>query len=185
MEETQNDSPSFYPLFRTNSETSESSSSQQEPESEDRNRVPTEEDLESDNWNYLKEYFVMSQKPVGKYRNCAYQCKLCIPKFKEVKASKTTYDALKNHITKQHKHKEQEFLALISKGVNHNKRKRDSEGSVSSPAAQQKLIRDYRGTVWGKPGQPVSTKQMNDDLVDLFVDGMLPLMVSALPTPLT
>jgi hypothetical protein len=157
----------------------ESTSSQQEQESEDSNRVPTEDDLESDNWKYLKDFFVMSQTPVGTYRNCAYQCKLCIPRFKEVKASKTTYDALKNHISNHHKPKENEFLALIGKGVNHNKRRKDSEGIVSSPAVQQKTIKDYQGMLWGKPGQLVSNKQMDDDIVDLFVDNMLPLMVSA------
>ncbi len=94
------------------SEAGESTSCQRQQESWDSDRVPTEDDLESDDWKYLKDFFGMSQTPVGKHRNCAYQCKLCIPSFKEVKASKTSYDALKNHINKHHKFKEKEFLAL-------------------------------------------------------------------------
>lgn len=191
MEQTQTDLPSdrpiFSPLSRTNSELSdyssvpseagESNSSQLE-QTQQSDRAPTAADLANDNWRYIREFFVMTQTPSGKSRNCAYQCKLCVPKFREVKASKTTYDALKNHMKKDHPSREREFRALISTNVNHNKRRRDSEGNGSSPADQPK-IKDYRGTQWGKPGQLVSKQQMNDDLVDLFVEGMLPMVVSA------
>ncbi len=61
----------------------------------------------------------------------------------------------------------------------HNKRRRDSDGIVSSPSSRQKSIADYRGACWGKPGQPVSNKQMDNDLVDYFVVGMVPLVVSS------
>jgi len=79
------------------------------------------------------------------------------------------------------------ILCLHSK-PNHNKRKRDSDGIVSSPSSRQKSIADYRGVCWGKPGQPVSNKQMNDAIVDYFVVGMVPLVVSSVsvlfPPPL-
>jgi hypothetical protein len=191
MEETPADLPFYSPLSRTNSEMSDisngsvpseagqSTSSQLEQASEQSDRTPTEDDLKNDNWRYLKNFFVMTQTPQGKSRNCVYQCKNCLPKHKEVKASKTTYDALKNHISRYHKSREKEFRDLIKTSVNHNKRRRDDDGSVSSPASQQPSISNWRGIAWGKPGQPVSNKQMDDDLVDLFVDGMLPLMVSA------
>jgi hypothetical protein len=63
----------------------------------------------------------------------------------QVKASKTTYDALKSHIKKYHPSKESEFKALIAQNVNHNKRRGDSDGIVSSPSSKQKMITDYRG----------------------------------------
>ncbi len=76
-------------------------------------------------------------------------------------------------------HKEGEFLALIASKPNHNKRRRDSAGIVSSPSSRQKSMADYRGLRWGKPGQPVSNKEMDDDIVDYFVEGMVPLVVSS------
>ncbi len=87
---------------------------------------------------------------------------LCLPSDRKVKASKTTYDALKSHIKTHHSAKEGEFKALIGQRFNHNKRRRDSAGIVSSPTSKQKMITDYRGLQWGKPGQPVSNKEMDD-----------------------
>jgi hypothetical protein len=104
---------------------------------------------------------------------------LCLPSHRIVKASKTTYDALKSHIKTHHSVKEGEFLALISTKPNHNKRRRDSAGIVSSPSSRQKSIADYHGLRWGKPGQPVSNKEMDDDILDSFVECMLPLVVSS------
>ena len=82
---------------------------------------------------------------------------------------------IKNH----HSPKQAEFLALIDSKPNRNKRRRDSDGIVSSPSSRQKSIADYRGLRWGKPGQPVSNKEMDDDIVDYFVGGMVPLGVSS------
>jgi len=112
-------------------------------------------------------------------RLCEYKCMLCLPSHRIVKASKTTYDALKSHIKTHHSVKEGEFIALIGQRPNHNKRRRDSAGIVSSPSSKQKSIADYRGLRWGKPGQPVSKKEMDDDIVDSFVECMLPLVVSS------
>ena len=134
--------------------------------------------LDNDNWAYLRDYFVMTQTPDGK-KNVTYKCILCLPANKEVKASKTTYAALKSHIKNRHPPKEGEFLALLAGKPNHNKRRRDSAGIVSSPSSRQKSIADYRGLRWGKPGQPVSNKEMDDDVVDYFVEGMVPLVVSS------
>jgi hypothetical protein len=112
-------------------------------------------------------------------KNVTYKCILCLPANKEVKASKTTYAALKSHIKNNHLPKQAEFLALIDSKPNHNKRRRDSDGIVSSPSSRQKSIADYRGLRWGRPGQPVSSKEMDDDIVDYFVVGMVPLVVSS------
>jgi len=130
----------------------------------------------------------MTQTPDEK-QNVIYKCILCLPANKEVRASKTTYAALKSHIKNRHPPKQAEFLALIDSKPNHNKRRRDSDGIVSSPSSRQKSIADYRGVCWGKPGQPVSNKQMDDDIVDYFVEDMVPLSVSSvsvfiLPPPL-
>ena len=121
----------------------------------------------------------MTQTPTGHNRNVTYKCILCLPANREVRASKTTYDALKSHIKNHHSVKEGEFLALIKQKPNHNKRRRDSAGIVSSPSSKQKSMADYRGLRWGKPGQPVSNKEMDDDIVDSFVECMLPLLVSS------
>jgi len=174
--------PPFYPsLSRTNSEMSDVSSVQSTSSqaSDQSDRVPTQEDLENDNWGYLSDFFVMTQKPTGTKRNVIYKCILCLPANREVRASKTTYDALKSHIKNHHSVKEGEFLALIKQKPNHNKRRRDSAGIVSSPSSKQKSIADYRGLRWGKPGQPVSNKEMDDDVVDYFVEGMVPPVVSS------
>ena len=112
-------------------------------------------------------------------KNVKYKCILCLPANREVKASKTTYDALKSHIKNRHPPKQAEFLALLASKPYHNKRSRDSDGIVSSPSSRQKSIADYRGLRWGKPGQPVSNKEMDDDIVDYFVEGMVPLVVSS------
>jgi hypothetical protein len=178
----------FYPsLSRTNSEMSDVSSVPSEAggstsshASDQSDRVPTQEDLDNDNWRYLSDFFVMTQTPTNtKDRNCVYKCILCLPTNREVRASKTTYDALKSHIKRYHPPKESEFKALIAQNFNHNKRRRDYDGIVSSPSSKQKMITDYRGLQWGKPGQPVSNKEMDDDLVVTFVDCMLPLVVSS------
>ena len=116
-------------------------------------------------------------------RLCEYKCMLCLPSDRIVKASKTTYDALKSHIKTHHSVKEGEFKALIGQRPNQNKRRRDSAGIVSSPSSKQKSIADYRGLQWGKPGQPVSKKEMDDDIVDSFVECMLPLVVSSVFIP--
>lgn len=161
------------------SEISNSSNSSQASQEETIDRVPTATDLLNDNWSYLSDFFVMTLLPQGKNGNCSYKCLLCIPKCKQVKASKTSYEALKTHMKNYHNSRLNEFLTLISKGVNHNRRKRcttDFGETVSSPAAQPK-IKDYRGVIWGKPGEPTSSRVMDDRLVDLFVDAMLPLMV--------
>ncbi len=174
--------PPFYPsLSRTNSEMSDVSSAQSTSSqaSDQSDRVPTQEDLDNDNWAYLRHYFVMTQTPDGRNRNVTYKCILCLPANREVKASKTTYDALKSHIKNHHPPKEGEFLALIASKPNHNKRRRDSAGIVSSPSSRQKSIADYRGLRWGKPGQSVSNKEMDDDVVDYFVEGMVQLVVSS------
>ena len=121
----------------------------------------------------------MTHTPEGKNRNVTYKCILCLPANRQVKASKTTYDALKSHIKNHPSVKEGEFLALIKQKPNHTKRRRDSAGIVSSPSSKQKSMADYRGLRWGKPGQPVSNKEMDDDIVDSFVECMLPLLVSS------
>jgi hypothetical protein len=120
----------------------------------------------------------MTETP-DKNKNVTYKCILCLPANIQVKASKTTYSALKSHIKNNHLPKQAEFLALVHSKPNHNKRRRDSDGIVSSPSSRQKSIADYRGVCWGKPGQPVSNKQMDDDIVDYFVDCMVPLAVSS------
>jgi hypothetical protein len=185
MEQT--DLPLYPSLSRTNSEISDVSSvpseaggSTSSQASEQSDRVPTQEDLDNDNWRYLSDFFVMTQTPTEtRNRNCTYKCILCLPANREVKASKTTYDALKNHIKNHHPAKEAEFKALIGKNINHNKRRRDSAEIVSSPSSKQQILTNFRGLQWGKPGKPVSNKQLDDDLVDMFVDGMLPLRVSS------
>jgi hypothetical protein len=175
--------PPFYPsLSRTNSEMSDVSSLQSTSSqaSNDSDRVPSQEDLDNDNWRYLSDFFVMTKTPTNtSTKLCEYKCMLCLPTHRIVKASKTTYDALKNHIKNHHPAKEAEFLALLKQRPNHNKRRRDSDGIVSSPSSKQKSIADWRGLQWGKPGQPVSNKQMDDDIVDCFVECMLPLVVSS------
>jgi hypothetical protein len=173
--------PPFYPsLSRTNSGMSDVSSAQSTSSqaSDQSDRTPTQEDLDTDAWAYLRDYFVMTARPDGKL-NVTYKCILCLPANIQVKASKTTYSALKSHIKNRHPPRHAEFLALIDSKPNHNKRKRDSDGIVSSPSSRQKSIADYRGVCWGKPGQPVSNKQMNDAIVDYFVVGMVPLVVSS------
>ena len=55
--------PPFYPsLSRTNSEMSDVSSVQSTSSqaSDQSDRVPTQEDLENDNWGYLSDFFVMT-----------------------------------------------------------------------------------------------------------------------------
>jgi len=183
--------PPFYPsLSRTNSGMSDVSSAQSTSSqaSDQSDRTPTQEDLDTDAWAYLRDYFVMTARPDGKL-NVTYKCILCLPANIQVKASKTTYSALKSHIKNRHPPRHAEFLALIDSKPNHNKRKRDSDGIVSSPSSRQKSIADYRGVCWGKPGNPVSNKQMDDDIVDYFVEDMVPLSVSSvsvfiLPPPL-
>ncbi len=174
------DPPFYSSLSRTNSGMSDVSSAQSTSSqaSDQSDRVPTQEDLENDNWGYLSDYFVMTQTSEGK-KNVTYKCILCLPANREVKASKTTYDALKSHIKNRHPPKQAEFLALLASKPNNNKRRRDSDGIVSSPSSRQKSIADYRGLRWGKPGQPVSNKEMDDDVVDYFVEGMVPLVVSS------
>ncbi len=75
------DPPYYSPISRNNSEMSAISnssvpseadgntSSQLEQASEHSDRVPTEDDLESDNWKYLKDFLVVTQTPVGQNRN--------------------------------------------------------------------------------------------------------------------
>ena len=166
------------PISRSNSElsdsnisVSESTSSQASQESQN-DRIPSETDLANDKWSYIKEFFVMSQLPTGKYQNCSYKCLLCC---KDVRASHTTYDSLKSHMKTRHSSRAAEFLSLIAKGARDKRRREYSP--VSSPSSQ-KMLKDYRGAVWGKPGQPKSNRLMDDYLVDLFVDAMLPIMVS-------
>jgi len=63
MEQTD---PPFYPsLSRTNSEMSDVSSEQSTSSqaSDDSDRVPTQEDLDNDNWRYLSDFFVMTKTP--------------------------------------------------------------------------------------------------------------------------
>jgi len=178
----QTDPPFYTSLSRTNSEMSDVSSVQSTSSqaSDDSDRVPTQEDLDNDNWRYLSDFFVMTKTPTNtSTRLCEYKCMLCLPSDRIVKASKTTYDALKSHIKTHHSVKEGEFLALIKQKPNHTKRRRDSAGIVSSPSSKQKSMADYRGLRWGKPGQPVSNKEMDDDVVDYFVEGMVPLVVSS------
>jgi hypothetical protein len=155
----QTDPPFYISLSRTNSEMSDVSSVQSTSSqaSDDSDRVPTQEDLDNDNWRYLSDFFVMTKTPKNTCtRLCEYKCMLCLPSDRIVKASKTTYDALKNHIKTHHSVKEGEFKALIGQRPNHNKWRRDSAGIVSSTSIKQKSIADYRGLQWWKPGQPVS-----------------------------
>ena len=186
----QPDHPFFPPLSRTNSGMSDVSSAQSTSSqaSDQSDRTPTQEDLDTDGWAYLRDYFVMTERP-DTNKKVTYKCILCLPANIQVKASKTTYSALKSHINHHHLPREAEFKALIDSKPNHNKRKRDSDGIVSSPSSRQKSIADYRGVCWGKPGNPVSNKQMDDDIVDYFVEDMVPLSVSSvsvfiLPPPL-
>ena len=174
------DPPFYSSLSRTNSGMSDVSSAQSTSSqaSDQSDRTPTQEDLDTDNWAYLRDYFVMTAIP-DKKENVTYKCILCLPANIQVRASKTTYSALKSHINHHHLPREAEFLALIHSKPNHNKRKRDSDGIVSSPSSRQKSIADYRGVCWGKPGNPVSNKQMDDDIVDYFVEDMVPLSVSS------
>ena len=174
------DPPFYSSLSRTNSGMSDVSSAQSTSSqaSDQSDRTPTQEDLDTDNWAYLRDYFVMTKTPDEK-KNVIYKRILCLPANREVKASKTTYAALKSHIKNNHLPKQAEFLALIDSKPNHNKRRRDSDGIVSSPSSRQKSIADYRGLRWGKPGQPVSNKEMDDDIMDSFVECMLPLLVSS------
>jgi hypothetical protein len=99
MEQTD---PPFYPsLSRTNSEMSDVSSVQSTScqASDDSDKVPTQEDLDNDNCRYLSDFFVLTKTPTGL---CEYKCMLCLPSDRKVKASKTTYDALKSHIKTHH-----------------------------------------------------------------------------------
>ena len=65
--------PPFYPsLSRTNSEMSDVSSAQSTSSqaSDQSDRTPTQEDLQDDNWAYLRDYFVMTATPdVSKKRD--------------------------------------------------------------------------------------------------------------------
>ena len=70
----------------------QSTSSQASDQSD---RTPTQDDLLNDNWAYLRDYFVMTATP-DVNKNVTYKCILCLPANKEVKASKTTYAALKS-----------------------------------------------------------------------------------------
>ena len=174
------DPPFYSSLSRTNSGMSDVSSAQSTSSqaSDQSDRTPTQEDLDTDNWAYLRDYFVMTARP-DTDKKVTYKCILCLPANIQVKASKTTYSALKSHINHHHLPREAEFKALIDSKPNHNKRKRDSDGIVSSPSSRQKSIADYRGLRWGRPGQPVSNKEMDDDIVDYFVGCMVPLVVSS------
>ncbi len=117
----QTDPPFYTFLSRTNSEMSDVSSVQSTSSqaSDDSDRVPTQED--NDNWRYLSDFFVMTKTPTNtSTRLCGYKGMLCLPSDRIVKASKTTYDALKSHFKTHHSVKEGEFKALIGQRPSHN-----------------------------------------------------------------
>jgi hypothetical protein len=119
----QTDPPFYTFLSRTYSEMFDVSSVQSTSSqaSDDSDRVPTQEDLDNDNWRYLSDFFVMTKTPTNtSTRLCGYKCMLCLPSDRIVKASKTTYDVLKSHIKTHHSVKEGEFKALIGQRPSHN-----------------------------------------------------------------
>ncbi len=94
----QTDPPFYSSLSRTYSEMSDVSSVQSTSSqaSDDSDRVPTQEDLDNDNWRYLSDFFVMTKTPTNtSTRLCEYKCMLCLPSDRIVKASKTTYTVKK------------------------------------------------------------------------------------------
>jgi hypothetical protein len=94
----QTDPPFYTFLSQTNIEMSDVSSVQSTSSqaSDDSDRVPTQEDLDNDNWRYLSDFFVMTKTPTNtSTRLCGYKCMLCLPSDRIVTASKTTYDARK------------------------------------------------------------------------------------------
>jgi len=132
----------------------------------------TEAEILADPWHYLKDYFALTS--ICGDRKKMYQCVLCLPVKKLIKAHASTTSHLKNHITRQHGGSLADFEDTISKGCRRGKRPSgDSNAPNSAKKPQQQSIAAWAsGSGYGARQSGVEKR-----IVDYFVANMLPLQV--------
>ena len=152
----------------------------------DESRIPTEEDLEEDNWFYISEFFIMVEKPNEK-GNCTYQCLSCLPAIKYIKGNKDSLGPWKNHLRAMHSATGacERLEAARKANSNQNRRKRSPGGTFAVPRGRvdktQLSMRGFRGlqNAWGSQSLlGPALKRSQESIVDYFVDSMTPLWVS-------
>jgi len=130
----------------------------------------SEEEISGDAWAFLKDFFVLVEKRPDNFKT--YQCVLCKPKVKSIKAHASTLSHLRLHVSRQHGTSLQKFEAAINQ---HSRRgKRPSGDDSKSPASK----RQSSIATWASgAGSGALQSGVDRRIVDYFVGNMLALQV--------
>jgi hypothetical protein len=139
----------------------------------------TEEEVKSDQRYHLRTMFKL--KVIGENGEKYYQCLLCLPTFKLMWTSKTTYQHLEKHVQAVHKTYLPRYRALAATRTSH-KRKRSSSPtpSQSSSHIQPSVCKRFKfGSAGATPVQWSFYSQADfmEDTITEVVMNMLPFEV--------
>jgi hypothetical protein len=137
----------------------------------------TEEEVKSDQRYHLRTMFKL--KVIEENGEKYYQCLLCLPTFKLMWTSKTTYQHLEKHVQAVHKTYLPRYRALAATRTSH-KRKRSSSPSQSSSQIQPSVSKRFKfGSAGATPVQWSFYSQADflEDTITEVVMNMLPFEV--------
>jgi hypothetical protein len=100
----------------------------------------TEEEIRSDAWAFLKDFFVLVEKRRDNFKT--YQCILCKPKVKNIKAHASTLSHLKLHVSRAHGNSLKNFEDTVSQHSRRGKRPSgdDSKLTATKKQSQQSVL---------------------------------------------
>lgn len=121
-------------------------------------------------WPYLESFFEFICEKDSK--NLKFRCKLCEPKETFLSINKKSLNNFKAHLSSKHTASVQTFENLVDRK---RKRIRDGEGILVRKLPR---MEDSFKTCRKQP-LPVSQNMLEDKIVSLFVENMIPLHVSS------
>jgi hypothetical protein len=132
-------------------------------------------DVLADPWSHLKDFYLLVSKS-GDSKCKTYQCLLCQPVKKLIKAHSSTTSHLKLHISRQHKERLADFEVVLSLGSRRGKR---PSGDVPHLAKKHSTQTNIAAWASGS-GSGALQSGVDTRIVDFFVANMLSLQVQSL-----
>lgn len=140
---------------------------------------PQDRQSHNNPWPFLDEFFTFKSREDDKL---LFSCKLCLPKDVQIKAHLSSRSNLKQHISRTHSSKISKFEETCNENIR-GKTKRfysgSSNESVFSPPDAKKtrqLTIDQSFACLAK-GSGASQSAVDQGIVDLFIENMLPFHV--------
>ena len=132
----------------------------------------TEEEIRSDAWAFLKDFFVLVEKRPDNFKT--YQCILCKPKVKHIKAHASTMSHLKLHVSRAHGNSLKNFEDTVNQ---HSRRGKRPSGDDSKLTSTKKQSQQSIAAWASGAGSGALQSGVDRRIVDFFVGNMLALQV--------